>query len=161
MILIVIILAYGIGTHAMLYPREGWDGIRVQTLLLRPYFQMFGELFLDDIKGENQASCKNKSSVIDATDCPSEYGRQIVPWLLGVYIVITNVLLLNLLIAQFTFTFDQVQQNAREHYYYGRFRTIVDYHDRGALFPPFSLIFFIIFLFKFNSCSHPFCKYAC
>ncbi|CAD5122711.1 DgyrCDS11118 [Dimorphilus gyrociliatus] len=86
MILIVIILAYGIGTHAMLYPGEGWDGIRAQNLLLRPYFQMFGELFVDDIRGENLSVCKSNASSVAATDCPSEYGRQFVPWLLGIYI---------------------------------------------------------------------------
>jgi hypothetical protein len=37
----------------------------------------------------------------DTSPCPTESGRYIVPVMLGIHVMITNVLLLNLLIARF------------------------------------------------------------
>ena len=52
--------------------------------------------------GENE--CSNNPaeySQSNVTRCPDEVGTEVVPILLGVYILITNVLMLNLLIAMF------------------------------------------------------------
>jgi len=55
MMLIVAIMMYGVSTEA-LRPAllQDGDAISVWRLAYRPYFQIFGELYLDDINGETE-----------------------------------------------------------------------------------------------------------
>lgn len=55
-ILLVFLVAYGISLEAIMFPGPGqyarndtWKSI--QGVLELPYWQMYGELFLDEIKG--------------------------------------------------------------------------------------------------------------
>jgi len=57
-ILLVFLVAYGISLEAIMFPGPGqyarndtWKSI--QGVLELPYWQMYGELFLDEIKGTN------------------------------------------------------------------------------------------------------------
>ena len=55
MMLIVTIMMYGVSTEA-LRPAliQDGDAISAWRLAYRPYFQIFGELYLDDIAGETE-----------------------------------------------------------------------------------------------------------
>lgn len=48
LILLIVIMGYGVITQALLLPEAeiGWTLVR--GVLYKPYFQMYGELFLDD-----------------------------------------------------------------------------------------------------------------
>lgn len=94
-ILVVFILAYGSATHAILYPNSEPDWTLVKNIFKKAYFQIYGELFLEEIEGEN--SCKGTPD----DRCPTNIGKWFVPILLAIYILFTNVLMLNLLIAIF------------------------------------------------------------
>ena len=50
-ILMVFIASYGIATQAMLYPGSPLKITLIKDVLQRPYFQIFGELFLEEIEG--------------------------------------------------------------------------------------------------------------
>ncbi len=51
-ILMVFIIAYGVASQVILYPNSefGWELLR--DVLKKPYWQMYGELFLEEIEGE-------------------------------------------------------------------------------------------------------------
>ena len=51
-ILFIILLGYGIAVHVILYPQVTEPEAVVEYILYRPYFQIYGELFLDDIRGK-------------------------------------------------------------------------------------------------------------
>lgn len=93
-ILVVFILAYGSATHAILYPNSELDWSLIKNIFRKAYFQIYGELFLEEIEGEN---CKGTPD----DRCPTNVGKWFVPILLAIYILFTNVLMLNLLIAIF------------------------------------------------------------
>lgn len=92
-ILIFIILGYGIASQSILFPNSKLDFNLIKKIFYKAYFQIHGELFLDDF--ENQ-SCNSTIS-----SCPTDIGKEIAPILLAFYILFTNVLMLNLLIAIF------------------------------------------------------------
>ena len=50
-ILSVFTVAFGIAQHAIMYPNEPMSGVLVYRMLRLPYWQMYGELFLEDLEG--------------------------------------------------------------------------------------------------------------
>ena len=52
-ILIVFIICYGVASQAVMYPHQSM-GNAVRGVLEVPYWQMYGELYIDDILGNNE-----------------------------------------------------------------------------------------------------------
>ncbi|WAR05185.1 TRPM1-like protein [Mya arenaria] len=77
--------------------------------------------------------------------------------MMGIYMMIANVLLLNLLIAMFSNTFRKVQDNTDKHWHFQRYSLINEYYNRPVLFPPLILLAHIYLLFGFI-CESCCCK---
>ena len=50
-ILLVVILAYGVASQALRFPNSARDWSVLKGVVYLPYWQMYGELFLDDVEG--------------------------------------------------------------------------------------------------------------
>ena len=50
-ILLVFIVAFGVASQAILYPNSELDFKLIRSVLSRPYWQIYGELFLEEIEG--------------------------------------------------------------------------------------------------------------
>ena len=50
-ILMVFIVAYGLAMQAILYPNSPLEPALVQDVLRKAYWQMYGELFLEELEG--------------------------------------------------------------------------------------------------------------
>ncbi|XP_072026975.1 transient receptor potential cation channel subfamily M member-like 2 [Amphiura filiformis] len=143
-ILLVIIVGYGLSVMAVQYPRavdffEPWDYFR--NIFYVPYFQIFGELFLEDILATpSDGTCTNNVTAIGlgATMCP--HHSLIGLLLLAVFMLLSNVLLLNLLIAIFSDTFAKVQEETDVSWKYQFYSITKEYFQRPILTPPFIVI---------------------
>ncbi|XP_078586018.1 transient receptor potential cation channel subfamily M member-like 2 [Branchiostoma floridae x Branchiostoma japonicum] len=158
-ILIIFILAYGIGSQSILYPNESRVWTVLQGIFHKSYFHVYGELFLEEIMNDDQFTCVANDSLAIATNqqrCPSETGTYVVPVLLGLYMLVTNVLLLNLLIAMFGYTFEKVQENTDKIWKFQRYDLIKEYSDRPPLAPP--IIFFSHIFLLFRAITMGCCK---
>ncbi|KAL3836753.1 hypothetical protein ACJMK2_022170 [Sinanodonta woodiana] len=105
MILLVFIVAYGIASYAILYPHTEPSLATLTDIFRRPYWNIYGELMLEKIEGS--ADCTNDPALYNSgsySRCPTESGKYFVPLLMGVYMLMSNILLLNLLIAMFRYT---------------------------------------------------------
>jgi hypothetical protein len=51
LILLVFVLSFGVAYHANMFPRSPASWSILVNVLYFPYFQMYGELFLEDLKG--------------------------------------------------------------------------------------------------------------
>ena len=51
-ILFVFIVGYGVASQAILYPNNPLDWVLIKDVLHMAYFQIYGELFLEDIEGK-------------------------------------------------------------------------------------------------------------
>lgn len=47
LIMVIFLLAYGVAQQAILYPNEAASWSMLSRILFRPYFQVYGELFVD------------------------------------------------------------------------------------------------------------------
>ncbi|OPL20469.1 hypothetical protein AM593_02250, partial [Mytilus galloprovincialis] len=71
---------------------------------------------LDEIEEPN---CSFDAAIYNAGTlprCPTEVGRYATPILMGIYVLFVNVLLLNLLIAMFSFSIQRIQDRTDQHW---------------------------------------------
>ncbi|XP_067687429.1 transient receptor potential cation channel subfamily M member-like 2 [Haliotis asinina] len=157
-ILMVFIVAYAIASEAILYPNQELTWELMYRLPRKAYWTIYGELFLEEIEGTAEPACSDDPALYltdQADRCPTNQGKYLVPILMGIYILLTNVLLLNLLIAMFSYTFQQIQDNTELYWYFQRFQLIIEYHSRPTLPPPF--IVFSHFIYLCKCCFHRCC----
>eukprot|EP00052_Salpingoeca_macrocollata_P008513 m.67423 g.67423 ORF g.67423 m.67423 type:complete len:1434 (-) comp16628_c0_seq2:32-4333(-) len=136
LLLVVFLVSFGIASHALLFPDRDPDFATFTATLFRPYFQVYGELFLEQMEGESACLGDN------FTSCGGTFGW-FVPLLLGVYLLITNITLINLLIALFNDTYQRVASKQRKVWSFQNFELLVEYIDRSpweAMPPPLNLL---------------------
>uniref|UniRef100_H2ZBZ0 TRPM SLOG domain-containing protein n=1 Tax=Ciona savignyi TaxID=51511 RepID=H2ZBZ0_CIOSA len=143
-ILIVFLVSYGVASQALLYPNETDVGKAIQGVLSKPYWQIYGELFLSEIHFDpDEFTCSNNATEIAAGQrrCP-EINR-LVPVLSALYMLLASVLLLNLLIAMFSYTFESLTQNTYNLYKFQRYELLEAYYFRSSIMTPFSIFSYI------------------
>ncbi|XP_065053971.1 transient receptor potential cation channel subfamily M member-like 2 isoform X2 [Rhopilema esculentum] len=140
-ILAIFIIGYGVAFQSVRFPRTP-IGKALIGVLNKPYWQMYGELFIEDIL-EDQKNCTTGLPVCltdPDEDCSTDYGKYVAPIYMALYMLFTNILLLNLLIAIFNYTFEKVQDASDKVWKFQRYELILEYHDRPALTPPLIIV---------------------
>ncbi|XP_077993758.1 transient receptor potential cation channel subfamily M member 2-like isoform X2 [Glandiceps talaboti] len=132
-IICVIMIGYGVSVQAILYPDEQRTWPIMNGIFYKPYFQIYGELFLEEFEVEGCTT--NETSILSGEPRCERY-HTLVIILLAVYMVLSNILLVNLLIAMFSYTFSKVQDHTDLFWKFQRYGLIAEYQWRPMLFPP-------------------------
>ncbi|XP_067945051.1 transient receptor potential cation channel subfamily M member-like 2 [Watersipora subatra] len=104
-ILLMTVLMFGVVSQTIIEPESKLNYDLITSVVYRPYFHMYGELFLEDYQGYRSL-------------------------LLALYMILTNVLLLNLLIAMFSYTFEKVQERSEILWKYNYYAIVCEHVDR-------------------------------
>ena len=111
-------MAWGIAQYGLLYPHAQLNYWTVRDILVLPYFQMYPELYSREAIQSppydmiREGECSDDPLIYrnyTALRCADKRTNWIVLLLLMAYILITNLLLFNLLIAIFTSLFEDIQ----------------------------------------------------
>lgn len=156
-ILMVFVVSYSIAAYSVMYPNSELSIVLVYNVMRLGYWNLYGELFLEDIEKE-EPDCTfdpNLYSNGSLPRCPSSVSRYAVPILMGFYVLFCNILLLNLLIAMFSNTYQIVQENTDQYWCFQRYRLIYEYYTRPTLAPPLILISHMALFIRwiFGKCS--------
>ncbi|CAH3032490.1 unnamed protein product [Porites lobata] len=143
LIMVVFFLAYGIPQQAILYPNEGPSWSMASRVFFRPYFQAYGELFL------NAPDLIENTTTVFGTPRKDSYGDTVVSFMTAIYLLVVNILLLNLLIAIFNNTYEKVQTNAKQIWKFERYYLVTEYKQRPVLIPPFIILNHVIYAIRF------------
>ncbi|KAH3872343.1 hypothetical protein DPMN_035558 [Dreissena polymorpha] len=142
---LVFVLCFGIIYQANLYPNSPAAEKLLEKIFFVPYWQIFGELFLDELTGYPEGYCTSNETIWRADGgngrCPEI--RRLVPIIGGVYIFLTNIVLVNLLIAMFSHTFDAIQKKSERIWRFYFYRLINEYRNKPVLFPPLVIVMFV------------------
>ncbi|CAL1527369.1 unnamed protein product [Lymnaea stagnalis] len=156
MVLMVFLLAYGVASQGLLYKNRNKDWIILKDILYFPYWQLFGEIFFDELETDSvcQASLTATLNITGSNDLPDELNtcrtsHWLVPLLLAMYLLVGNVLLLNLLIAIFSHVFDTVENNAIEIWKFQMYFLVMEFQNRPLLFPPFSIFSYFLYAVRY------------
>ena len=166
MLLIVFILAYGVAIQAIIDPyRElSWQKFSeiARDIFFLPYWQMYGELSLESLEVIDSTNCNETlpqdgycSIAPDWQDL--QKSKTVAPIFLAIYLLIGNVMLLNLLIAIFTSVFEEVHVNSNEIWKWEMYKLVSEYDDKPGTAPPiviFEDIFKIVRLAWRYTCSN-------
>ncbi|KAL3837145.1 hypothetical protein ACJMK2_022523, partial [Sinanodonta woodiana] len=157
-ILLVFVVAYAVVSHAILYPNTEFSLHTMIAIFRRPYWNIYGELMLEEVEGTSD--CTSVAELYrngTYPRCPTVSGKYFVPLLMGLYMFMCNILLLNLLIAIFGYTFQMVQEHTEMHWSFQRFGLINEYYIRPFLAPPLILLAHVYHLIVFFRKHHRLC----
>nr|XP_018667447.1 transient receptor potential cation channel subfamily M member 1-like isoform X2 [Ciona intestinalis] len=132
-LLAVVLASFGVARQAVLHPNETAKWSLLKDVALEPYFMLYGEVYAGTIDPCSADNYDNLCSV----------GSWIAPTFMTIYLLVANILLLNLLIAVFNNTFARVKTYSDRIWKFQRYLMIVEYELRPVLPPPLILISYI------------------
>uniref|UniRef100_A0A8C6WVK5 Transient receptor potential cation channel, subfamily M, member 2 n=1 Tax=Neogobius melanostomus TaxID=47308 RepID=A0A8C6WVK5_9GOBI len=142
------VVAYGVAKQGILIHNEDRLGWILRGAVYEPYLTIFGDVpkNIDNTEFDISACSMNgsdplkpKCPVLNEDEMPA-FPEWLTIIMLCVYLLFANILLLNLLIAIFNFTFQEVQDNTDRIWKFQRYELIKEYHSRPAAPPPFILL---------------------
>ncbi|XP_048362343.1 transient receptor potential cation channel subfamily M member 2 isoform X1 [Sphaerodactylus townsendi] len=147
-LLAVWVVSFGVAKQAILIHNENRVDWIFRGVVYHSYLTIFGQIpsYIDGVNF-NLDQCSPNGTDPYKPKCPenNEANQQPVfpEWLtvilLCLYLLFTNILLLNLLIAMFNYTFQQVQEHTDQIWKFQRHDLIEEYHGRPPAPPPFIL----------------------
>ena len=113
------VIAWGVVQHGLLFPGSELRIELLRDTMVLPYFQMYIEPYLDVIQsppynmGEENRCTEDPALYLNYTKvrCADKETHWIVLILLMGFMLLTNLLLFNLLIAIFSQTFEEIEGN--------------------------------------------------
>ncbi|KAH3703880.1 hypothetical protein DPMN_078930 [Dreissena polymorpha] len=144
-IMAVFFFSYAISSYAILYPDSPFTWQTLRQVLRRPYWHLYGELFLEETE-QGLADCTNDSLLWTNNiypRCPSETGKIVVPIMMGIYLLVANIMLLNLLIAMFSFTVNELHKDSNSLWCFQRYIILNEYANRPVFCPPFNVFWLV------------------
>ncbi|CAG4987133.1 unnamed protein product [Colias eurytheme] len=108
-------------------------------IFFQPYFMLYGEVFAPDI---------DPSCGMDVGESKCVTGRWITPIAMTIYLLVANILLINLLIAVFNNIFNEVNEVSHQVWMFQRFTVVMEYEQKPVLPPPL-----IIFCHIYATCK--------
>ncbi|XP_059081116.1 transient receptor potential cation channel trpm-like isoform X3 [Tigriopus californicus] len=143
-LLLVVLMAFGVCRQSILYPNEEFHWRLVRHIFYQPYFMLYGEVFAPDIEPECNEDCLEYGECGTAIDgsllVPCHTGRWITPIIMTVYLLVANILLINLLIASFNTIYNKVSAMSQQLFNFQRFAIVMEYEEKPILPAPFILI---------------------
>ncbi|XP_053312744.1 transient receptor potential cation channel subfamily M member 2-like [Spea bombifrons] len=162
-LLAIWIISYGVAKQSILVtnePRLYWI---FRNVIYEPYLTLFGQI-ATDVDGLNfdPSKCTENATNSTLPKCVLNdgAGNALFPeWLtiilMCLYLLLANILLLNLLIAMFSYTFGDVESHTDQVWKFYRFGLIKEYNERPAAPPPFILFSHFYIVCKYVLCKHP------
>ncbi|KAF6273414.1 transient receptor potential cation channel subfamily M member 1 [Rhinolophus ferrumequinum] len=143
-IMLVVLMSFGVARQAILHPDEEPSWRLARNIFYMPYWMIYGEVFADQTDlyameinppcGDNQYDEEGKRLP------PCIPGAWLAPAIMACYLLVANILLVNLLIAVFNNTFFEVKSISNQVWKFQRYQLIMTFHDRPVLPPPMIIL---------------------
>ncbi|KAL0979651.1 hypothetical protein UPYG_G00187790 [Umbra pygmaea] len=181
-IMLVVLMSFGVARQAILNPNEDPSWMLARNIFFMPYWMIYGEVFADQIDHvhsrklkhrlnsklwmienqfrahgtwRNNAPCGQNITTEDGHVValpPCKTGAWIVPAIMACYLLVANILLVNLLIAVFNNTFFEVKSISNQVWKFQRYQLIMTFYERPILPPPLIIFSHITMVLKHLCC---------
>ncbi|XP_075945252.1 transient receptor potential cation channel subfamily M member 1b isoform X4 [Anarhichas minor] len=158
-IMLVVLMSFGVARQAILHPDEEPTWRLARNIFYMPYWMIYGEVFADSIDlyaMEINPPCGEHLYDEDGKKLPPCIpGAWLTPALMACYLLVANILLVNLLIAVFNNTFCEIKSISNQVWKFQRYQLIMTFHDRPILPPPLIIFSHLYILFNrlFRRCA--------
>ncbi|XP_061528193.1 transient receptor potential cation channel subfamily M member 3 isoform X2 [Phycodurus eques] len=150
-IMLVVLMSFGVARQAILNPNEDPSWMLARNIFFMPYWMIYGEVFADQIDPPCGQNITTEDGVLVALP-PCKTGAWIVPAIMACYLLVANILLVNLLIAVFNNTFFEVKSISNQVWKFQRYQLIMTFHERPVLPPPLIIFSHITMVLKHLCC---------
>ncbi|XP_050964861.1 transient receptor potential cation channel subfamily M member 3 isoform X7 [Labeo rohita] len=150
-IMLVVLMSFGVARQAILNPNEDPSWMLARNIFFMPYWMIYGEVFADQIDPPCGQNITTEDGVIMPLP-PCKTGAWIVPAIMACYLLVANILLVNLLIAVFNNTFFEVKSISNQVWKFQRYQLIMTFHERPVLPPPLIIFSHITMVLKHLCC---------
>ncbi|XP_026112527.1 transient receptor potential cation channel subfamily M member 3-like isoform X3 [Carassius auratus] len=150
-IMLVVLMSFGVARQAILNPNEDPSWMLARNIFFMPYWMIYGEVFADQIDPPCGQNITTEEGVIVPLP-PCKTGAWIVPAIMACYLLVANILLVNLLIAVFNNTFFEVKSISNQVWKFQRYQLIMTFHERPVLPPPLIIFSHITMVLKHLCC---------
>uniref|UniRef100_A0A668AB39 Transient receptor potential cation channel, subfamily M, member 1a n=1 Tax=Myripristis murdjan TaxID=586833 RepID=A0A668AB39_9TELE len=154
-IMLVVLMSFGVARQAILHPDEEPTWRLARNIFYMPYWMIYGEVFADSIdrKTRIHTPCGDNMYDEDGKKLPPCIpGAWLTPAIMACYLLVANILLVNLLIAVFNNTFFEVKSISNQVWKFQRYQLIMTFHDRPILPPPLIIFSHIYIVLKHLCC---------
>ncbi|XP_037835934.1 transient receptor potential cation channel subfamily M member 1-like isoform X2 [Kryptolebias marmoratus] len=156
-IMLVVLMSFGVARQAILHPDEEPTWRLARNIFYMPYWMIYGEVFADSIDlyaMEINPPCGENMYDEDGKKLPPCIpGAWLTPAIMACYLLVANILLVNLLIAVFNNTFFEVKSISNQVWKFQRYQLIMTFHDRPILPPPLIIFPHIYIVLKRLCCT--------
>uniref|UniRef100_A0A8C7KN66 Transient receptor potential cation channel, subfamily M, member 1b n=1 Tax=Oncorhynchus kisutch TaxID=8019 RepID=A0A8C7KN66_ONCKI len=156
-IMLVVLMSFGVSRQAILHPDEEPTWRLARNIFYMPYWMIYGEVFADSIDlyaMEINPPCGENLYDEDGKKLPPCIpGAWLTPAIMACYLLVANILLVNLLIAVFNNTFMEVKAISNQIWKFQRYQLIMIFHDRPILPPPLIVFSHLYLLFRSFRCT--------
>ncbi|XP_059190828.1 transient receptor potential cation channel subfamily M member 1-like [Centropristis striata] len=164
-IMLVVLMSFGVARQAILHPDEEPTWRLARNIFYMPYWMIYGEVFADSIDRKTRIHiyameinppCGEHLYDEDGKKLPPCIpGAWLTPAIMACYLLVANILLVNLLIAVFNNTFFEVKSISNQVWKFQRYQLIMTFHDRPILPPPLIIFshLYILFSRMFRRCA--------
>ncbi|XP_077416673.1 transient receptor potential cation channel subfamily M member 3 isoform X4 [Vanacampus margaritifer] len=150
-IMLVVLMSFGVARQAILNPNEDPSWMLARNIFFMPYWMIYGEVFADQIDPPCGQNITTEDGVVVALPA-CKTGAWIVPAIMACYLLVANILLVNLLIAVFNNTFFEVKSISNQVWKFQRYQLIMTFHERPVLPPPLIIFSHITMVLKHLCC---------
>uniref|UniRef100_A0A8C7RV70 Transient receptor potential cation channel, subfamily M, member 3 n=1 Tax=Oncorhynchus mykiss TaxID=8022 RepID=A0A8C7RV70_ONCMY len=150
-IMLVVLMSFGVARQAILNPNEDPSWMLARNIFFMPYWMIYGEVFADQIDppcGQNITADDGHVVILP----PCKTGAWIVPAIMACYLLVANILLVNLLIAVFNNTFFEVKSISNQVWKFQRYQLIMTFYERPILPPPLIIFSHMTMVLKHLCC---------
>uniref|UniRef100_A0A672QCT6 Transient receptor potential cation channel subfamily M member 1-like n=1 Tax=Sinocyclocheilus grahami TaxID=75366 RepID=A0A672QCT6_SINGR len=161
-IMLVVLMSFGVARQAILHPDEEPTWRLARNIFYMPYWMIYGEVFADSIDRKTRIHiyameinppCGENLYDEDGKKLPPCIpGAWLTPAIMACYLLVANILLVNLLIAVFNNTFFEVKSISNQVWKFQRYQLIMTFHDRPVLPPPMIIFSHLYILFRKLCC---------
>ncbi|XP_014869423.1 PREDICTED: transient receptor potential cation channel subfamily M member 2-like, partial [Poecilia mexicana] len=156
------VVAYGVAKQGILIENDNRLDWIMRGAIYEPYLVIFGNFpeNIDNAKFDMNSCSMNgtdpmkpKCPVLNNKEMPA-FPEWLTIVMLCVYLLFANILLINLLIAIFNYTFEEVHDNTDRIWKFQRYQLIKEYYSRPAPPPPFIILSHLyLFIRKLGRCD--------
>ncbi|XP_070565949.1 transient receptor potential cation channel subfamily M member 2-like [Ptychodera flava] len=147
MIFVVYFISFGIAYRVLLFPNDVFSLNAVLAVFSVPFWQTFGYMQLE--MTEDTPGCTTNISLADLDPdierCPETQGYPLlVPILIGIFLIMSNILLLNIVIAVFNQTYGSVEEESAKIHRSNHYSLVEEYIARPILPSPLNMLELLI-----------------
>uniref|UniRef100_A0AAZ3SHB4 Transient receptor potential cation channel, subfamily M, member 3 n=1 Tax=Oncorhynchus tshawytscha TaxID=74940 RepID=A0AAZ3SHB4_ONCTS len=150
-IMLVVLMSFGVARQAILNPNEDPSWMLARNIFFMPYWMIYGEVFADQIDPPCGQNITTEDGHVVALP-PCKTGAWIVPAIMACYLLVANILLVNLLIAVFNNTFFEVKSISNQVWKFQRYQLIMTFYERPILPPPLIIFSHMTMVLKHLCC---------